>query len=139
MLKKIAMICFERTIEQGTWIFHQDNPAKKLYLVLDGSVTLNMVSQRTTEDEFAVDMDTLFKGQIFGWSSLVYPHKYTMGARAGDNSRLVEIDGSELRKILDEHPAQGYHFMNNISELISERLRARYVEIFSLNATPIRA
>ena len=42
MLDEIAMLSHEVEKDEGEWLFHENEDANKLYLVLDGSISLTL-------------------------------------------------------------------------------------------------
>jgi CRP-like cAMP-binding protein len=69
-----------------------------------------------------------------GWSSIVTPHQYKLGAKAVKESRLLEIDALPLRQLLDDNPEYGYLFLSQIAEVVSERFMLVNIQIMSLMA-----
>jgi CRP-like cAMP-binding protein len=78
-------------------IFHQDDTATNLYGILDGEVESSIVIKdkilkadveyeeaihtRTEIIEKPIVVDTVERGEVFGWSSLVSPRQWTATAR----------------------------------------------------------
>lgn len=131
MLAQIAMLAEEIDVEPGYQLFFEGEEAKLLYLVLDGSVilTMNMAERGVQKVE---ELEPLGKGEIVGWSSIVQPHIYKMGAYADQKSLLVIIAGEKLRVLFDDNPTFGYYFMKKLAEVIGNRLISKCVEIMSL-------
>ena len=128
MLEQIAMLGGQTELEAGEWLFHQEEPAEKLFLLLDGGVELII----NFKDELSEQVATLNNSDVIGWSSLIHPHKYTLAARAVQNSKFVYFNGSALRTLMDENPAFGYVFIAKIAEIIGERLTGSYIRLGSL-------
>jgi hypothetical protein len=62
------------------------------------------------------------KGEIFGWSALVPPHRLTASARCQGKADVITINGKELLELLEKGGRSGYVVMKNLSALISSRL-----------------
>ncbi len=127
MLTKIADMAEERKVEAGYQLFFEGDDAKSLFLVREGTVVLTMKMGDNTEE-----LEPLGKGEVAGWSSIVQPHLYKMGAYAKQNSDLLVFNGAKLRKLFDENPSFGYFFMQKLAEVIGDRLISKCVEITSL-------
>ena len=132
MLNEIAMLSNEITRAKDEWLFHENEEAAKLYLVLDGAVALTLFVYLNNEQQHLASSHSLGKNEIVGWSSIVPPHQYKMGARAVKGSQLLEIDAIPLRQLLDDNPEYGYHFLRQIAEVISERFMLVNIQIMSL-------
>ncbi len=57
-----------------------------------------------------------------GWSAVVEPFIYTLGALCIDNSKLIAIDAAKIRDLMDEDCDLGYKVMKAIAKIISSRL-----------------
>lgn len=132
MLKEIAMLSREITIEEGEWLFRQDEPALWLYLVLEGGITLALVIDHNGDGIHVEKLGLIVRGEILGWSSLVSPFIYTVGAIAVKNSKLVQIKAGGLRELLEDNPQFGYYIMKNVAEVVGERLRYKCIQLLSL-------
>lgn len=132
MLDEIAMLSNEITRAEGEWLFHENEEATRIYLVLDGAVALTLFVYLNGEQQHLASSHSLGKNEIVGWSSIVPPHQYKIGARAVKDSRLLEIDAVPLRQLLDDNPEYGYHFLRQIAEVVSERFMLVNIQIMSL-------
>jgi len=134
MLDEIAMLSNEILKAEGEWLFHENEKATRLYLVLDGAVALTLLVHLSGETQHLSTSHSLGKNEIVGWSSIVTPHQYKLGARAVKETRLLEIDALPLRELLDDNPEYGYHFLRQITEVVSERFMQINIQILSLMA-----
>jgi CRP-like cAMP-binding protein len=131
MLTQIAKLAQRKEVEAGHQLFFEGEVAKSFYLVLDGSVVLTMNMGEKGEHKVE-ELEPLSKGEVIGWSSIVKPHIYKMGAYAGQKSHLLVFDGEKLRVLFDENPSLGYYFMQKLAEVIGERLISKCVQVMSL-------
>ena len=122
-------------------IFHQDDTAKNLYGMLVGEVELSIVikdkvSKADVEYEEAIHtrieiiekpivVDTVGRGEVFGWSSLVSPGRWTATARCSMTSKILSISAADLKDMFDKDPELGYVMMTRLNEIISSRLQKR--------------
>jgi CRP-like cAMP-binding protein len=128
--------------DRGEEIFQQDTPATLFYGLLEGEIDLvlkveEQVLQHQIDYEEAltvrheviekpVVVDTLHRGDVFGWSSLVTPSGImTATARCRQPSQALVIPGAELLKLFSADPSLGYRFMERLVGIISSRLRHR--------------
>ena len=134
MLDEIAMLSSEIVKAEGEWLFHENEDATKLYLVLDGAVALTLFVYLNGEQQHLATSHSLGRNEIVGWSSIVTPHQYKLGAKVIKESRLLEVDALPLRQLLDDNPEYGYHFLRQIAEVVSERFMLVNIQILSLMA-----
>jgi CRP/FNR family cyclic AMP-dependent transcriptional regulator len=134
MLEEIAMLSSEVTRAEGEWLFRENEEATRLYLVLDGAVALTLFVHLKGDLQHLSTSHSLGKNEIVGWSSIVTPHQYKLGARAVKETQLLEIEAVPLRQLLDDNPEYGYHFLRQIAEVVSERFMQVNIQILSLMA-----
>ena len=134
MLEEIAMLSNEITRVEGEWIFREEDEATRLYLILDGAIVLTLFVYLNGGQQHLSTSHSLGKNEIVGWSSIVPPHQYKIGARAVRESHLLEIEAVPLRQLLDDNPEYGYHFLRQIAIVVSERFMLVNIQILSLMA-----
>lgn len=132
MIEEIALICDEISLEAGDWLFCEEEEATKLYLVLDGAVSLTMYLYLNGRGQHLETMSPLRNGEIIGWSSLVKPHIYTSGAQAIEKTTLIMMNALAMRELLDDNPAYGYCFYKRLAEVVSEHLKFKTVQLLSM-------
>jgi hypothetical protein len=69
-----------------------------------------------------VTVDMITKGESMGWSAVVDPYLYTLGALCIDDAKLIAIDSFGLRKLMDEDCILGFKLMQVVAKVISARL-----------------
>ena len=131
MLRQIAMLADEKHVETDHTLFFEGEVANQLFLIVDGSVVLTMNMGHRGEQNIE-ELEPLGKGELIGWSSIVPPHLYKMGAYADQDSQLVAFNAEKLRALLDANPVFGYHFVQKIAEVIGARLISKCVQLMSI-------
>ena len=125
-LTKIASlpsIHFE-TYNESEIISVEGEPAKDLYILVDGQVGLRLTVELVMESQAReIKVDTVNKGSIFGWSSLVQPYASSRTAVCTKQSKVLVIDGKELIQLMDNDEHIGYEVMRSIACVIASRLR----------------
>jgi len=102
-----------------------------LYLIVDGGVDLSMNVGEIGEQRIE-KLEPLRNGEVVGWSAIVEPHIYTLGAQTMQDTHLIVFDGVALRKLLDDHPDQGYYFMKELAKVIGQRLLSKCTQLMSM-------
>jgi len=131
MLKQIAMLAHKKEAEADNILFFEGEVAKTLYIVLDGGVTLTMNIGEIGEQRVE-SLEPLRDGEVVGWSALVPPYVYNLGAQAAEKTDLIAIDGVALRQLLDDNPVYGYYFMKELGKVIGQRLISKCTQLMSL-------
>jgi CRP-like cAMP-binding protein len=131
MLTRIANLAEEKVVEAGGTLFSQGDPAKYLYLVMEGSIVLTMNVGRKGAQTME-ELEPLGKDRVVGWSSMVKPHIYKMGAYAKQRSRVIAFEGNRLNQLFDDNPSFGYYFLQRLTEVIGSRLIGKCVQLMSL-------
>jgi len=122
-LKKLAAIAAEETYKAGFQLWKRGEQAKTLYLLETGKIVLVMhtyMGTATPPMELPVDMIT--EGDAMGWSAVIEPYIYTLGARCIADSKAVVFDGAKLRELLSKDLSLGLKFMQATVKLVATRL-----------------
>jgi len=126
-LEKIAGLPSWRrnTYGAGESVFRENDIAKDFYILEEGEVRLVVASRkgRGTKEPVRVSVDTITKGDVFGWSSLVAPHSRNMSAVCVRPSTILSITGAELSHLMDHNHSLGYEVMKSLVRVIGKRLR----------------
>lgn len=112
---------------RGSNIFLQGDPARTLYIVLEGWVKLYRISQSGEEAVVAV----FTQGQSFGEAVVLRQGSFPVSAEAATDCRLMHINASVLFELMRQHPevvgsimASMYgHFQELVQQI--EHLKAR--------------
>jgi CRP-like cAMP-binding protein len=104
-------------MKAGDRVCSEGTPASHLFVLISGSVEL----KRPTKDGPSLFVDKLPKGSIFGVSSLTGTERYLLNADCAEDSEVLKVEGTVLRRILDEDPVVGYAIQRRISQIFFER------------------
>ncbi len=130
LFKDLAMAAEEISVRKGDWLYTEGEKADALYLVASGTVdlTINLDAKGTRYTE----LTRLVDGEVTGWSAVLEPYVYTMGAVAGTDGKVIRIDGEFLREFMAKAPQVGYVIMTHLAQVINQRLadlRVRFVSL----------
>jgi CRP-like cAMP-binding protein len=122
-LKKLSGFASEESFKAGSQVYKKGDPAKKLYLVEEGKIVMVMESYMgTAKPPMQVTVDIVTKGDAMGWSAVVEPYAYTLGARCIDDSKAIAFDADTLRELLIQDSTLGVKFMHATARVIATRL-----------------
>ena len=122
----LAAACKIEAYEVGDSIFEQGEHSARLYIMVDGQVLLQRslnIGGRTA----MWPLGLLGKGRAMGWSALLYGPRYvTASAICQKPTRVISIEGTSLRSVLEKQPGIGFRVMDRLACMLGERLRAAY-------------
>ena len=119
-LERVAAIPGEQHIQKGQWLFREDEEANHFYLIKEGAIELLTVVDEKIEIPISM---VRAKNGCFGISALVPPFRYSLSARAADDSNLLVFRREDLEKLKQEDPGLVCIMMNNLAEKLLARLK----------------
>ena len=94
----------------GETIFSEGDSGDRLYIVLDGKITLSVGN---------IPVETIEPGGMFGEMALIDPELRSATARAASDAKLVAIDESRFNYLVQQTP----HFALVVMRTLVRRLR----------------
>lgn len=132
-LKAIALIAEEKSYPKGTLLVKENTTASRLALLLAGDIDL--IFSGGGEGAIVNSLvGSIAPGEAYGVSSLIEPYKYTATARATMPVKVIEIDGTALRALVEVDRNLGYVMMRNVAIAVLERLRYTQLELAAARA-----
>jgi CRP-like cAMP-binding protein len=132
-LKAIAMIAEEKSHPKDALLLKENTPAGKLILLLEGDVDLIFSGGGEGAITNAL-VGSIAPGEMLGVSSLIEPYTYISSARATIPGKVVEIDGTAVRALMQVDKSLGYALMRNVAAAVLERLKYTQVELAAARA-----
>ena len=123
-LAEVVTLCYEESYEEGDIIAVEGDPSEKLFLVLEGKVSLEkLVQLGRSGSARQATVGIVGSGRIIGWSSIIAPHLYTSTGVCLEPFRALVLNGQDVRQFVARHPVSGVSFMDAIASTISSRLQ----------------
>lgn len=112
---KLAALASEAHYAPGQVIFKENDTVRLFYLILSGSVVLEIVGP-------AQQIEIEKRGGVdgMGWSALLGQEPKHLQARALTDVRLLAFEGKRLRKACENDPAFGCALMKRLLEIHKE-------------------
>jgi CRP/FNR family transcriptional regulator, cyclic AMP receptor protein len=127
-LELIAGCGHNEVFEAGKMLLREGDPADAFYVIRKGAVTMEIfVPQRG-----ALAVETIWEGELLGWSWLVPPYRVHLDARATDETHAIAFDAACLRGKCEEDPVLGYELMKRFVPVIVERLQATRIRLLDV-------
>jgi signal transduction histidine kinase len=124
-LASIAPMAEERTLPDGALLFAEGAPADHLFLILEGSISLEKrVQLGRTGTPRRAPIEVTGAWNTVGWSSLVRPYTYTSSGVVQGGARVLAISGEDLRRWMIAHPSVGYEILTRIASIIRHRMES---------------
>ena len=118
---RLGSIARSRAIRAGEYLFLLGDRADSVFIVERGQVELCfpiMVGGALRD----IPIETKGPGGTLGWSALVAPYRFTLSARAAEESVIVGFARHDLQELLLADPSSGYAFMRRVAEIVGQRL-----------------
>jgi len=112
----------------GEIIFHEGEDAAKFYLIREGKVELNIVSERRGP----LRIVTLQEDDILGWSWLFPPYRWKFSARAVEPTRAFAMDGQCLREKAEHDHDLGYELLKRFARVSESRLDTMRLQLIKV-------
>lgn len=129
-IKSMAMISEEETYEANTFIFRERDKAKKLFVLMEGTVDIMIDTDEEGLQHETVS--TLTHGDVFCWSAVVEPFILTASGFAATPVSVIAVDGAGLRAMFELDCYLGYNILQKAAHVISSRLKGTRIQMLSL-------
>lgn len=108
------------THPKGFMLFDVGDPADLFFILVKGSITLNLGEQ--TKTTYLVN----HAGEAFGWSSLVGLEKYTASAECLEESMVIRFAKEFIDDVTEADPVNGMKFYRRLARMLGNRLIHSY-------------
>ncbi|MBI5625322.1 MAG: cyclic nucleotide-binding domain-containing protein [Elusimicrobia bacterium] len=114
-------------LEDGQRAFRVGGKAAGFYFITQGkmAVELPVCGGATCAIQF------LKPGEVLGWSWLIPPYRWHLGARAVGPVDALFFDGMSVRKELFRDPAMGFELYRRFAAVMSRRLEGAFLKLYS--------
>ena len=131
-LSLVATTAREVRFPAGATVFTEGQLASGCWLISSGQVGLST----HVPGRGQVVVQTLWPGDLLGWSWLVPPHRWHFTATTSTLVIAVEFDTARLRALADADPVFGYPFSLGLFEVVVARLQSTRSRVLDLYGNP---
>ncbi|MGW5639453.1 cyclic nucleotide-binding domain-containing protein, partial [Streptomyces sp. NPDC003832] len=128
--RRLMSAAREVSFPAGTRLFEEGGHAGHFWIVRTGTVELDM---RVPGRQPAV-IEALGHNELVGWSWLLAPHVWHLGAEAATPLRAYEFDAGTVRAMCQADPEFGRAVTAWVGEVVSHRLQAARTRLLDLYA-----
>ena len=118
-VKRLASVATEALFDENEVIFADREHSSALYFLISGSVAIELRAKR-----YAVCVQALGPGQIFGWSALLDRQDTLFQVRARERTHALRIEGETLKALCREDTALGADLLQRTLHVVASRVRA---------------
>ncbi|WP_045295989.1 MULTISPECIES: Crp/Fnr family transcriptional regulator [Streptomyces] len=111
-------------------IFNEGVKADRFWIIHTGTVALDV----HVPGRRAAVIETLGAGELLGWSWLVPPHHWHLGAQATSPVRAYEFDAAAVSELCGKDPELKQELLAYVAAVIAGRLRSARVRLLDLYA-----
>ncbi len=119
-LRQIALAAQPREYPPQEVLFHEGESAENLYLVLQGTVAIEV----EVPGRGNVQVQVVGPGEFLGWSPVLGPGPMTATARTRTRCRLAVLCGGRMRMLSEDDPEFGIEFLRRAAAALARRLQA---------------
>ncbi|WAZ19490.1 cyclic nucleotide-binding domain-containing protein [Streptomyces cinnabarinus] len=126
--QRLMAIAREVSFPAGARLFEEGGRADRFWIIRTGTVELDM---RVPGRRAAV-IESLGHNDLVGWSWLLTPHVWHLGAEAATPLRAYEFDAEVVRSMTRDDPEFGRSLACWVGEVVSHRLQAARTRLLDL-------
>lgn len=118
-LKQVNEVFYERTYQDGEYIFEQGQPGAALFFIEDGQVAIHAKNKSDS-----LHLATLSKGQFLGELALLDEAPRSASAVAVGPSKLLALYRKDLEVFLNTKPEIAVEIYRALAAIVGDRLKA---------------
>ncbi|MGA5266931.1 Crp/Fnr family transcriptional regulator [Streptomyces lydicamycinicus] len=123
--ERLMQFAQEVSFPAGTRLFEEHGSADRFWIIRTGSVNLDI---QVAGGRSAV-VDMLGHGDLVGWSWVVPPYTWRMGAEAFTPVRAYEFDATAVRALCEADPDLGLAVTRSVLGVVARRLQATRIRL----------
>ncbi|HUP03129.1 MAG TPA: cyclic nucleotide-binding domain-containing protein [Bryobacteraceae bacterium] len=131
-LETLAALAHPITFDENEVILESGERSTYFYLLTEGSVAVEMRAPR-----YAVCVQAVEPGEIFGWSALLNQRDTVFQVRAREHSAALRLDGAALNAAFEVDPALGVEILRRTLGVVAGRVKSteiRFAEMCGVRA-----
>ena len=124
-LLAIAEFCHEETYQDGQVVFIEDEPSTKLVIVERGKLAIEkkiQLGRHSTPRNATIAY--ISPNQVAGFTAISPPHIHSATVIALEPTRVIAIEGINIRDYLSSHPDAGYEVISAVTSLVRGRYQS---------------
>ena len=115
----LAALAAKVTFEENQVILETGERSTSFYLLVEGSVAVELRTPR-----YAVCVQALGPGQVFGWSALLDHQDTVFQVRARERTTALRVGGAALFAAFQADPELGVEILRRTLQVVAGRVKA---------------
>jgi CRP-like cAMP-binding protein len=131
-VEALAALAAPVTFEENQVILESGERSTSFYLLVEGSVAVELRTPR-----YAVRVQAVGPGQVFGWSALLDHQDTVFQVRARERSTALRLDGAALTAAFRSDAQLGVEVLRRTLQVVAGRVKAtelRFAEMCGVKA-----
>jgi len=128
--EQLMSLAREVSFATGERIFNEGGKADRFWIIHTGTVALDLHAPGRR----AAVVEILGAERLLGWSWLVPPQHWHLGAEASSPVRAYEFDAAAVREMCAKDPGLDHELCTYVAGVIARRLRFTRVRLLDLYA-----
>ncbi|AVZ77835.1 hypothetical protein SLUN_35620 [Streptomyces lunaelactis] len=120
----------EVSFATGERIFNEGRKADRFWIIHTGTVVLDL----HVPGRRAAVIETLGAGELLGWSWMIPPPHWHLGAEASSPVGAYEFDAAAVNELCEKDPELDHALRTYVAGVIAHRLRATRTRLLDLYA-----
>lgn len=130
-LRRLAEICKLVEFPPNAEIFREQAPAKNVYILLAGRVSLSTCAEHVGCRQLTV----AGRGELLGWSPLVGRQWLSDTARTLSPTRAITFDGAQALALCSQDTHFGFTLMLIVAQTLADRLGSTRRQLMELSGS----
>jgi CRP-like cAMP-binding protein len=118
-IARLASAAMPVSFAENDIVLSDREQSSAFYFVVSGSVAIELRASR-----YAVCVQALEPGQVFGWSALLDRQDTLFQVRAREDTTALRISGEALKQICREDSELGMELFRRTLQVVASRVRA---------------
>jgi CRP/FNR family cyclic AMP-dependent transcriptional regulator len=118
-IARLASVATPVSFVENEIVLGDREQSSAFYFLISGSVAIELRATR-----YAVCVQAIGKGQVFGWSALLDRQDTLFQVRAREHTTALRIPGVTLKRVCGEDPQLGMELFRRTLQVVASRVRA---------------
>jgi len=124
----LASVAVEETFPAESYLFHQDEPADKVFIVKRGLVGL----EHPASGREPIAVLSIGPSELLGISWMIPPYRWALSARAFQKTSVIVFDAESIRARAETDDQLKLRLLELVMRQAAKRLQATRVQLIDL-------
>ena len=135
-LTAISERAVQREVIAGDWLFEEGAAATSIFFIKAGMIDILKKGADRGEEQQVTELGT---NSIIGEMAFIDASQRAAGARARENTHLLELSFQDIRSVMEKHPMVGLKFYRNLAGILAKRIRQTTNNLSSIKEMKLKS